>query len=120
MDVHMVDGVVLLDGAPFTGATIIFTSLDDGLQSFAMTDKEGYYQLSTWGAKPGTGALMGTYAVTFNKMLSHPQNEDLWIQHCPAKYLDPATSGFEVEVKKGRNRFDFELTSGGEPRRSSR
>ena len=69
------------------------------------------YKISAIGGKPTGGTTIGIYDVVFDKTIldtSNPRREII-TQLLPRKYVNPATSGFRVEVKKGKNVFDFDL-----------
>lgn len=128
LDVEFVEGVVTLDGRPVDDVTVSFTPVEGGSPGYAATDEQGYFKLSTLGGKPQGGTTVGTYAVSFDKIVpagKRPTPEQMeadpeWEssgkydtgmtrQLIPKRYVDPATSGFTVEVIRGNNRFDFEL-----------
>lgn len=129
LPVNSVTGQVTLDGQPFDDVTITFTPISEGEMSFAATDAQGKYALSTLGAKPQAGAMVGEYGVSFDKTvpdgarpteaeLADPDFEpakkydmDKMKQMVPAKYTDSSTSGFTVKVEKGKNEHNFDLLS---------
>jgi len=127
--VEMVQGIVLLDGAPLAGATIGFSPLTPGvgLPASGASGADGGYRLTaTRGGMPGRGTAVGDYAVTVTKTerISEPPSEDrpvapLKIRHVvPEAYGSIATSGLKATVKKGVNKgdaFRFDLKSDYKP-----
>ena len=127
--VEMVQGMVLLDGAPLAGATIGFTPLTPGVglpASGASAADGGFRLTATRGGMPGRGTAVGDYAVTVTKTerISEPPSEDrpaapLKIRHVvPEAYGSIATSGLKATVKKGVNKGDalqFDLKSNYKP-----
>ncbi len=140
LDTVPVSGTVRLDGAPVDGAKVVFAPASGGgTAASGVTDASGHYALTT--LDPNDGALPGTYHVMISKtervgedpasaavkpgmseeeatkaaMEAHlasggeePEFKDL----LPAKYKDPASSGFKVEVVKGgETEFNFDLKS---------
>jgi hypothetical protein len=111
LDVNRVDGVVTLDGNPFNEVTVTFIPVDGGEMGFARTNATGEYQISALGGKPQGGTTEGEYDVIFDKLLPESDTGDKMKQYVPPKYLDAKTSGFKVRVEKGKNVFNFDLTS---------
>jgi hypothetical protein len=128
--VNIVEGTVTLDGQPFTDVTVTFMPTGNvGDMGFAGTDAQGRYQLSMLGAKPRAGITEGEYHVTFDKTVpdgprpteteladpnfepSTKYNMDKTKQLVPKKYLTASTSGFTVNVEKGKNVHNFDLLS---------
>ncbi len=56
-----VQGVVTLDGAPLSGATVSFMPVGQGRAAAGMTDGDGSFQLTTF--RTDDGALPGDYRV---------------------------------------------------------
>jgi hypothetical protein len=56
-----VEGVVTLDGAPLSGATVSFMPVGQGRAASGLTDGDGYFQLTTF--RTDDGALAGDYRV---------------------------------------------------------
>ena len=56
-----VEGVVTLDGAPLSGATVSFMPVGEGRAASGLTDGTGYFRLSTF--RTDDGALAGDYKV---------------------------------------------------------
>ena len=123
----VVTGTVTVDGEPMEGVTISFVPSGDGMSAFGLTDANGSYRLTTAGAPFGTGAMPGTYSVTFTKLEPVPVTSMADIQSMaggqlrmsqpvhliPQRYSTPETAGFDpVEVvTRGRNHFEFNLES---------
>ena len=125
--VQYVEGVVLLDGTPVAEATVVFVpDAEGGLVATGRSNAEGRFTLtSVRGGKPGGGALVGDYAVTFEKAdydlkgTGKTRDEDMdgvpLIHFIPQPYGDAQKSGLKATVRKGKNvgpEFRFELVSG--------
>lgn len=123
-----VSGVVTLDGEPLADANVYFSPVAGGNSAVARTDAKGFYQLQTAGGAAGAGTTEGTYKVFFkHEAVISPQetvtetNEDgeevevvkeaVTENDLPEMYGDPETSGFTVDVVKGKNSFYFDLKS---------
>ncbi len=138
--VQYVEGRVLLDGAPVSGATVNFQPLTpEAMPAYGGTDAEGIYRLTTTrGGRRDGGALAGDYAITISKwrnrledLPAEPDPSDTtalseWMRKkealerlppdyiVPKRYGDPKTSCLTASVKQGRNTgeaFVFELSS---------
>ncbi|MCF0233407.1 MAG: carboxypeptidase regulatory-like domain-containing protein [Thermoguttaceae bacterium] len=118
-------GVVTLDGSPLENATIKFTPVVEGQgdPAYARTDASGAYQLQTTLGKVGAGTTPGKYAVTIDcyeevetgRMILNAEDQEVPETEerslLPARYSNPEASGLEAEVVKGKNTFNFDLTS---------
>lgn len=119
-----VTGTVTLDGQPLPNATVYFTPLDgSGNEAVGTTDSNGVYRLQTLLGKVDAGTTPGKYSVKFScyeefetgKTYTNdegkeiPETDERSI--IPQKYESAQTSGFEAEVVKGANTFDFDLQS---------
>ena len=130
LDVQPIEGVVTLDGEPFADVTIsLFPMEATGHMGFANTDNEGRYRISSLGGVSQGGTTMGTYQVSFNKLVPdgrvptaaemdapdfnprHFSGLDRTKDLVPKKYQLPSTSGFEITVQKGKNEYNFDLLS---------
>jgi len=128
-----VEGTVVMDGQPLAGAAVSFVPLGEGRSARGETDASGKFVLTT--VQPGDGVQAGTYKVGVSKMeavaalenvapttpegapqLSGPVNmgegpppppKSL----VPPKYLNPDTSGIQIEVKAEMAPVKIELTS---------
>lgn len=137
-DTVPVSGTVTLDGKPVEGAQVVFTPTGGGgAAASGKTDSSGVYRLTT--REPNDGAKPGSYLVSVSKTevvdptagvikpgMSEEEatraayeakekagkDEPKVIEHLPAKYKNPATSGFKFDVtKEGKNVFDLPLSS---------
>ena len=101
-----VSGRVTMDGVPLSGAIVSFMP-EKGRPATGLTDKDGTYQLQytyqVYGCKVGPNNV-GFFAPTSGSV-SHP---------IPNKY---EKSEYNVDVKNGKNTFDFELKSDAEARK---
>jgi len=115
LDVQMVEGTVTLNGTPLDSVVLTFVPDDGGVMGYAKTNEQGKYKLSTLTGREGAGTTVGTYKVSFEKTIEDVSKRrgDIpnfaTIQVVPKKYLDAKTSGFAVEVEKGKNVFNFDL-----------
>jgi hypothetical protein len=119
-DLASVSGAVTLDGKPLTCndrtcGTIQFSPEGGhGTTASGALDENGKYQLSS-GSR--LGVLPGKYLVSVwaqeiipNKIPGGAPGGRLVT---PEKYADIKKSGFTAEVVRGRNTFDYALSSGG-------
>ncbi len=128
-------GVVLLDGKPVEGASVVFVPVDpSGHQAYAVTDEDGEFELRAFPAK--SGAVPGKYKVTVSKTVETGEEvaEELggesetdegpvdratvkkakqaWANALPAKYANPKTSGLTAEIPpEGTDSLRIELSS---------
>jgi hypothetical protein len=133
--VQMVEGTVSFDGEPVADAVVGFVPKggSTGIPAVGQTDENGVYHLtSSQGGAWGKGAVTGEYDVRVSKFLdldaiaAEKANKDKPLEpgdpalaasgalakpkhHLPEKYADEKTSGLTVNVKKGKNVFDFDL-----------
>ena len=114
-DVQMVEGTITLDGSPLGAAYVDFIPLSsDGLSAVGLTREDGGYVLNaTEGKKYGQGTLQGEYAVMVRKMIPDPRDSENSILASPKQYAVQESSPLRATVVKGRNRFDFALSSKG-------
>lgn len=116
-----VTGVVTLDGAPLSNASLYFQPQrrgDDplvGPPSIGVTDEEGRYNLRT--TEGGRGAVVGRHRVsisTFESRMVDPQNSDrvetVSEERVPSRYRSPTELTFTVP-SGGSDSADFDLTT---------
>lgn len=126
--VEMVEGLVVLDGAPVEGATVLFSPESSGpaggLPAAGRTGPDGLFRLNAaGGAKFGAGTKIGDYLVTVSKQdhdpvpppdpdkpPSGPPNVKVW-DVLPVIYKHAVTTPLRATVKKGKNSYRFELDS---------
>ncbi|MBU6174944.1 MAG: hypothetical protein KGQ60_14125 [Planctomycetes bacterium] len=94
-----VTGTVTMDGKPLEGVIINFRP-DQGRTSTCETDTKGYYDLIY--EYQVNGAKVGPHTVSFVWPTGAEGKKGI-----PAKYGDK--SDIQVEVKKGSNKFDFDI-----------
>jgi hypothetical protein len=130
LDVHAVEGVVMLDGVPYGYVSVLlYPTEPTGDMGFALTDEQGHYRISAIGGAIQQGTTLGTYRVAFNKIVPDgrvPTAEEQADPNfnparfpglertrdlVPRKYQLPDTSGFEITVEKGKNVHNFDLFS---------
>lgn len=99
-------GVSDAAGRPLAGVLVVFEHVDRPLLARGTTDPNGRFRLGT--TQPGQGAPVGVYRVC---LAIPPAGDPDQPSDRPfaARYENPATSGIEVNVVPGRNRFDFKL-----------
>ncbi|MFM9194216.1 MAG: hypothetical protein ACKOWG_00445 [Planctomycetia bacterium] len=118
-DVQFVEGVVTLDGKPLDGATVTFLPVDKtGISAAGKTDAAGRFRLNaTQGKKYGKGTVAGDYVVTVQKLFWPEKADDRPEQTVepdhitPLVYEDSKKSLLKATIVKGRNTFEFGLTS---------
>ena len=114
-----VHGKVTYKGEPVTAGTITFMpkvpadQIDAGKPSFANPDKNGEFQMSSYGRDDG--ALVGTHTVIYtppppSSSIDPVQKAEEMKLHHKFKGLK-LPDGFTVEVKSGRNDIKLELQS---------
>jgi hypothetical protein len=126
--VEMVEGMVLLDGQPVEGATVLFSPESGGpaggLPAAGRTGADGVFRLNAaGGAKFGAGTKIGDYIVIVTKQdhdpvpppdpdkpPSGPPNVKVW-DVLPVVYKHAVTTPLRATVKKGKNTYRFELDS---------
>jgi hypothetical protein len=114
-------GVVMFDGQPVEGATVVFAT-DRGGKSYnaiGVTDSAGRFRLKTF--RPNDGAVPGIHRVQIEKLTFSDPPADLppeasytpvETSHLPKKYRSTKTSGLTAEVTEaGPNEFVFELST---------
>jgi hypothetical protein len=105
-------GRVTLDGQPLPNAVITFISTDGGTSGYANVDEGGNYV-----AKSGTDAGLrpGNYriSVVANKpeVITDRREAKVPQPITPAKYADPAKSGFEYKLTEAGGTYDLALVS---------
>lgn len=121
MKTESVTGKVTLDGAPLAQATVYFSPVADGASAVGITNDAGEYKLQTAQGAADAGTTPGSYKVFFtHETVVSPEQknadgevtkEEVTKSDIPAKYNSPDTSGFTADVVKGKNTFDFDLSS---------
>ena len=115
-----VTGTITINGVPTAGVNVTFISFDGtGSDGYAMTDKDGKYQLQTLAGAANAGTTPGKYAVKFdykeqiedgtfeeNGETKTRYKEKLAIDK---KWTNEKTSGVMVDVVTGDNTFDFDI-----------
>jgi hypothetical protein len=122
-DVH---GVITLDGKPLDGASIAFTPKDsnsNAIPAYAQADVNGFYKLQTLLGRADAGTTEGEYIVTIKKTVEVPSGrfiakedgskEDTYETQylTPKDYFDQSKTPFTATVTRGKNEFNFDLTS---------
>ena len=128
-------GVVKYKGQPVEGATVTFTTVQDPISAFGITDASGKFSLFTY--EEGDGAVIGEHDVTITKTdgvtpkaeppstgNQDPLNLETYnpppfgytppptVKHLiPEKYSIAGKSGLKATVKEeGPNEVTFDLT----------
>ena len=111
-------------GSPLEGATVTFVTTEEPIAANGITDSKGVAQLSTYATKDG--AVVGNNLVMITKtevdksvktkVVPADQADTVGYSPLtplksliPGKYSAPGTSGLQAEVKKGSNKFSFDL-----------
>ena len=116
---EMVEGTILLDGAPVPKASITFIpSGGDGEIASGFSDEQGKFAVSSQNGAPGKGAKIGEYRVTVSQseITYTPSPTDPEAGTTTAKELLPAVyqnkekTPLNVSIQKGKNIVKLELT----------
>lgn len=107
-------GTVTLDGQPLPQGTVTFAPVNqaDG-QPATGSIKDGKFTANTTATAPGVVAAKYRVSIVATEK---PQDIKPGVippppaSLIPAKYNNPATSGFEVEVKKGMDPIELKLS----------
>ena len=109
-----VSGTVTLNGEQPPGAgTVTFTVIEpaEGFTNrpaMAKFDSTGRYEATSF--EPGDGLLPGKYAIAVECYETPPNMEGKPVKsHIARKYLDPSTSGFELEIAPQSRRVTYDL-----------
>ena len=108
-NVAPVKGVVTVDGAPGKGLKVEFLPEGEGRGSGARTNDDGEYELMY--SIQTEGALIGKHMVVITTQNPHkygPPPPD-FAETLPDRYH--SKSELTAEVKKGRNKINFDLTT---------
>jgi hypothetical protein len=106
-----VTGTVTMDGQPVADASVTFDGANPGEPpSLGQTDSAGKYEL--YYSRGHKGATVGEHAVRISTYGGAADDGEPRKETIPARYN--AKSELKSDVKRGSNKFDFELKSGGE------
>ena len=104
---HNVEGVVTdPTGAPLADVMVVFERRVEPLVARGITDSKGRYRMGTM--RPDEGAPVGTYRVCMSQQVRTDPDTAV-PRRFATRYHSPETSGIEVQVVPGQNRFDFKL-----------
>jgi hypothetical protein len=116
------EGIVMYNGAPVAGATIILSPVAGGeYGASAMTDENGKFALSAF--PPDPGVVPGSYQVSITKLSIPAAQEDLGEGHdadapvidppkslIPEQYSDADRSGLTADIpESGKTDLQFDL-----------
>jgi hypothetical protein len=103
--VFPVQGEVLFQGQPATGAQVVFHPVGNNsltaVRPSGQVDSTGKFTLTTHAA--GDGAPAGDYAVTVELWLS--KNDNPAVNQLPRRYQHASTSGLRATVTAGENQL---------------
>jgi hypothetical protein len=108
-----VSGTVTLDGQALSDATIVFEPTTSGIPAtISRTDASGNYEL--YYSRGHKGTPPGEYQVRITTYAETAEEASVSIRKetVPAKYN--VKTELKAEVKRGTNKHDFALQSGGE------
>lgn len=113
-EVAPVAGTIQLDGKPVTEGYVLFTPdvqsgsdpLSSGKSASGNIDREGKFELSTYGDKDG--AMIGEHTVTFFR--PDPEDDDMFVRD---RYI-PGGKSVRIEVQPDRNQLEIHLHKRGE------
>jgi len=104
-------GKVTLDGQPLPTAVIMFIS-DGGTSGYANVEPSGHYVAksgSDKGLKPGKYRIS---VVAYKpEIITDRKEAKVPVPITPARYADPAKSGFEYTLTEAGGTYDLELKS---------
>ena len=117
-----IEGTVTYNGVPVASAAVNFSPVGEGNPAYGTTDDSGVFRIQTHLGAPDRGTTQGEYIVTIRKVEPIPsgifatdpyghQYEVIERRRSllPRIYNVPSTSPLRVEVKRGTNRFEFDL-----------
>lgn len=112
-EVAPVAGTIQLDGEPVTEGYVLFTPdvqsgsdpLSSGKSATGNIDREGKFQLSTYG--DNDGALIGPHTVTFFR--PDPEDDDMFVKN---RYI-PGGKSVRIEVEPEMNQLEIHLHKRG-------
>jgi len=123
--VYKTEGVVVLDGKPLAGATVVFKPKTGEFTAVGVSDESGKFRMTTF--KDFDGVIEDEFQVSVEKIewvptrprSTQPASDggvDLpplkQVVHTPVKYADFDKSGLKAVVTAtGPNAFEFELIS---------
>ena len=100
-----------MDGKPVADAAVQFTPTEAGATaSVGQTDSSGKYEL--YYSRGHKGAKVGEHSVTVNNFRDAGEGGQGQRESVPAKYN--VKTELKKTVKRGSNKIDFDLKSGGE------
>jgi hypothetical protein len=128
-DTVAASGVVLLDGAPIEGATVVFAPVAGQHAADGLTDADGRFTLKAFPSKDG--AVPGSYQVAVSKTVATEFAAQLKPEHVveaehaaagpvpaafanalPSDYANPGTSGLKADIPRaGTTDLKIELKS---------
>jgi hypothetical protein len=104
---HAVEGTLTDSaGKPLSDVLVICERTVEPMVARGITDDSGHVRLGTM--RPGDGAPVGTYRVALSQQ-SHADTDIPVPRRFARRYDSPETSGIEIEVAPGRNRFALKL-----------
>jgi hypothetical protein len=123
LETQYVEGIVTLDGVPVHGAYIQFIPKLKGIgqEAGGISEKNGFYKLSSLSGDPGKGALEGEYLVTVSKNVAielpkprvNPITGDEETHETksvlPEIYRSKTRTPISVIVVHGKNKIDIKL-----------
>lgn len=93
-------------GKPLAGVMVVFERSGEPMVARGITDENGQFRLGT--TRPDEGAPIGVYRVCMSQQVQGDPDKPV-PRRFAKRYGSPETSGIEVQVVPGRNRFDFKL-----------
>ncbi len=113
-NIHPVEGeVVWKDGSPareLEGSHVVFDLPEKQTSARGIIQADGTFRLTT--TKPNDGALAGDHKVFIietRKQLGGPDSTAIAPGVMDVRFFDPKTSGLEVSVKPGNNKFTLKV-----------
>jgi len=108
-----VTGTVTMDGKPVPDAMVSFEPTEPGKSAaLGKTDASGNYELYYSRSHKGAPVGENIVKITTYGETGDDENRQIRKETVPTKYN--VKSELKAEVKRGANKFDFDLKSGGE------
>jgi hypothetical protein len=109
-----IHGKVTFQGNPVTEGLVLFSNAQKGVYMTAALNKDGIYVVTS---AAGPGIPLGNYQVTVVPPVDEPKLGPNFepppvkqFPNIPTKYRDAKTSHLSLEVNKGDNVFDIDMT----------
>ena len=123
-NIHLIDGLVTLDGSPVAGASVMFVpQTTEGTDASGVTDSDGKFRIQTLHGAAGGGTTIGEYRVVVIKIEALPTGRtttesdgtvtEIMSERSvvPQVYGSRNTTPLVVNITQGKNTVNLELES---------